>query len=47
MDENHEITFPNSETFAESLLDLEMGLEKSCTIESIRELVSLYSVLFT
>lgn len=33
------------ESFAEDLLDLEMDLEKNCKLETIRQLVSLYSVI--
>lgn len=46
MNEKHKISLPNSEDFAEYLLDLEIAVEKSCNIESIRELVNLYSVNF-
>lgn len=46
MDEKKKTSLPNSQDFAEYLLDLEIGVEKSCNIETIRELVNLYSVNF-
>ena len=46
MNEKQKISLPNSEDFAECLLDLEIAVEKYCDIENVRELVHLYSVNF-
>lgn len=40
-----EVECPLPDNFAEDLLDLEMDLERNCNLDTIRHLVSLYSVI--